>query len=253
MDAEVIVVGAGLAGLVAARDLVAAGRRVIVVEARDRVGGRVWTGTLPGTDAMVEWGGTWVHPDGQPAVADEIARYGLVMRPYPEPTTQVWAHDGRRVVDAGGDGAWQRAMAAFDPAFETIGQRLHAPDGGARPPGTDLDVSLASWLATQAVPDEAKAALLALGGALAGGRSSELGLPAAGAGRDRQRVRPADADGPTSASPSSAASRRLVETPAGDGLDVRLGHVVTGSNATADQGARAPRGRRRGSPPPPSS
>ena len=40
-DADVVVVGAGLAGLAAASDLAAAGRRVIVVEARDRVGGRV--------------------------------------------------------------------------------------------------------------------------------------------------------------------------------------------------------------------
>lgn len=42
-DHDVIVVGAGLAGLRAATDLVAAGRDVVVVEARDRVGGRVWS------------------------------------------------------------------------------------------------------------------------------------------------------------------------------------------------------------------
>ena len=40
---RVIVAGAGLAGLSAARDLEAAGAAVIVVEARDRVGGRVHT------------------------------------------------------------------------------------------------------------------------------------------------------------------------------------------------------------------
>jgi len=41
--ASVLVAGAGLAGLAAAHDLVAAGATVTVVEARDRVGGRVWT------------------------------------------------------------------------------------------------------------------------------------------------------------------------------------------------------------------
>ena len=40
---RVIVIGAGLAGLSAARDLVAAGAEVVVLEARDRIGGRVWT------------------------------------------------------------------------------------------------------------------------------------------------------------------------------------------------------------------
>src|SRR5229473_1802192 len=41
--ASVIVAGAGLAGLAAARDLVANGATVTVLEARNRVGGRVWT------------------------------------------------------------------------------------------------------------------------------------------------------------------------------------------------------------------
>ncbi len=61
---DVVVVGAGLSGLQAARDVVAAGRSVVVLEARDRVGGRTLNHSLgaahPGK--VVEVGGQWVGP-----------------------------------------------------------------------------------------------------------------------------------------------------------------------------------------------
>ena len=62
IEADVCVVGAGLAGLTAARRLSQAGRTVAVLEARDRVGGRVWTQTS-GTGVPVDMGGCFVGPD----------------------------------------------------------------------------------------------------------------------------------------------------------------------------------------------
>ena len=51
-EADAVVVGAGLSGLVAARRLVAAGLTVVVLEARDRVGGRTFNHTLDTGEAI---------------------------------------------------------------------------------------------------------------------------------------------------------------------------------------------------------
>jgi monoamine oxidase len=60
-DADVCVIGAGYAGLAAARRLAAAGRTVLVLEARDRVGGRIWTHQLSDGSA-IDRGGAWLAP-----------------------------------------------------------------------------------------------------------------------------------------------------------------------------------------------
>lgn len=56
---DVVVVGAGFAGLVAARDLSKENLSVLLIEARDRIGGRTWTARELGEE--FEMGGTWVH------------------------------------------------------------------------------------------------------------------------------------------------------------------------------------------------
>ena len=73
IEVDSVVVGAGLAGLSAARKLTAAGREVAVLEARDRVGGRLLNGTVNG-DTTVELGGEWIGPtqDRMYALAREL-------------------------------------------------------------------------------------------------------------------------------------------------------------------------------------
>lgn len=61
LTTEVVIVGAGLAGLACARELVKAGHECYVLEARDRVGGRILNGALPNGDP-IEIGGQWVGP-----------------------------------------------------------------------------------------------------------------------------------------------------------------------------------------------
>ncbi len=72
-EADVVVVGAGLAGLAAARRLKALGASVIVVEARERVGGRVHNHDI-GDGKVVEVGGQWIGPtqDRLAALAAEL-------------------------------------------------------------------------------------------------------------------------------------------------------------------------------------
>jgi len=60
-ECDVIVIGAGAAGLVAAGDLLQAGRRVTLLEARDRIGGRIWTRREPGVAVPIELGAEFIH------------------------------------------------------------------------------------------------------------------------------------------------------------------------------------------------
>ncbi|MEU7297118.1 NAD(P)/FAD-dependent oxidoreductase [Streptomyces exfoliatus] len=71
---DAIVIGAGYAGGTAARELAAKGMRTLVLEARDRIGGRIWTGSFAGE--QVEIGGGWFGP-GQTNVERELQRYNI--------------------------------------------------------------------------------------------------------------------------------------------------------------------------------
>jgi polyamine oxidase len=87
-DGPVIVVGAGMAGLAAARALHDAGRDVIVLEARDRIGGR--TVTAPVGGARVDLGASWVHGPRQNPLVDFAATEGLEVVPDRLPWSHVW-------------------------------------------------------------------------------------------------------------------------------------------------------------------
>lgn len=91
---DVVVIGAGFAGLVAARDLGERGYHVVVLEARDRVGGRAYSTEFPGTGCPVELGGAWFDADWQTVMREEADRYGVEISPSTTYQTTRWFTGG---------------------------------------------------------------------------------------------------------------------------------------------------------------
>ncbi|MGY1604707.1 flavin monoamine oxidase family protein [Geodermatophilus sp. SYSU D00815] len=123
VEQDVLVVGGGLAGLTAARELRHAGRRVLVLEARDRLGGRACTARLAGRD--VELGGAHVHWF-QPHVFAELTRYGLPYRPLPVPRGARY-RSGGRLHEGSMDDLAPRLGAAFDQLFADAREAFPVP------------------------------------------------------------------------------------------------------------------------------
>lgn len=84
---DVVVIGAGFAGLIAARELGQAGFDTLTLEARDRIGGRTWTDHRLGAD--LEMGANWVHWT-QPHVWAEMTRYGRDIERSPAADEAYW-------------------------------------------------------------------------------------------------------------------------------------------------------------------
>lgn len=129
IETDAVVVGAGVSGLVAARDLVAAGRETVVLEARDRVGGRLLNARLPG-GSPIEVGGQWIGPTQHRALA-LVAELGLTTHPTYDQGRNIVELCGARTTYTGriprlspftladlalGQHRIARAAAAIDPA-----------------------------------------------------------------------------------------------------------------------------------------
>jgi len=134
MDADVLVVGAGAAGLAAARELAESRLSVTVLEARTRIGGRIWTVRDPMAALPIEMGAEFVH--GRPAETWEALRAARI--PAVDTAGERWCSRGGRIEPCEDD------MKAMGSIIE--GLRAAAPP----------DRSFQEYLDTRSEPEAAK-------------------------------------------------------------------------------------------------
>ena len=164
LSADVVVVGAGFAGLAAAHALKAAGKSVIVLEARDRVGGRTLTIALP-DGGWVDEGGQWVGA-GHDRFYHWIKETGHTTYPSPDFGDWLVRGPGDTALHRVGDDDWEKlpgvsvvegikarlqAMAdSLDPAAPWTHPEAQAWDG----------ITMAQWLAQNVKSDPIRAFLV---------------------------------------------------------------------------------------------
>jgi monoamine oxidase len=145
---DTVIVGAGFAGMTAARRLVKEGRRVVVVEARDRVGGRVKGGTIAGRD--VDLGGMWAGPT-QTRVLAALEEFGLHKSPQRIAGRQIvdlagrrWLADGEAM---GFEPAVEKEIGAITDELNRMAATLPADAPWSAPRAAEWDaISAQEWL-----------------------------------------------------------------------------------------------------------
>ena len=138
---DTIVVGAGVAGLTAARLLARAGRRVVVLEARDRVGGRISTDRRYGL--TTDMGASWIHGITGSPVAAAAEAFGM---PMVEFTVGGYQPDSRPIAYYGPDGVrlTDAATRAYIADIHTVDRALIDVVAASAPDASYRDVTEAA-------------------------------------------------------------------------------------------------------------
>jgi monoamine oxidase len=156
MRHDVVVLGAGLAGLSAARDLAAGGADVVVLEARGRAGGRVEQTALA-DGRLVQLGGEVVGPH-QRAYYGLVEELGLTLVPaFPDlPGEATWVLAGS--TEVGDAHPWmseaeREAYARLDREFAKLAASVDPDDPWSHPEAARLDhLSVGDWLRERGAP-----------------------------------------------------------------------------------------------------
>lgn len=156
---DVVIIGAGASGLTAATDLRKAGLTVAVLEARDRVGGRLWTRDIEG--AMLEIGGQWVSPD-QEALIETLDELGLeTFSRYREGDSLYIGPNGEKTHFTGEifpvDEATAAEMERLIVILDDLAAEVGAEEPWAHPRANELDaITWEAWLEQQTDNQEAR-------------------------------------------------------------------------------------------------
>lgn len=144
---DVVVIGAGVSGIAAARLLARAGRRVVVLEARERIGGRLHTERIGGR--ITDLGGSWIHGIDDSPVHAVASALGM---PMVEFTVGSYQAGGRPIAYHGPDGRRLSSAAAdaFIADVAAVDRRLVEVIAASSPGESYADVSDAAVAAEAA-------------------------------------------------------------------------------------------------------
>jgi len=144
MDCDIVVIGAGAAGIAAARAVLAAGRSVRVLEARSRIGGRALTDRSLGTP--FDLGATWLHAAERNPLVTLAGELGVQLVDSDAARREMTFIAGRRITPAE-DAAYDVAWSAFEAAVEARAASLgpDVPVAEAVPRDGPWDATVGQW------------------------------------------------------------------------------------------------------------
>lgn len=155
-EADVIIIGAGFSGLTAARNLAQAGISVVVLEGRDRIGGRTWYRKYEGSEKGIELGGTWFSVEWMHALRREVDRYGIELLDQPAPEHFAWATGGEvrthSPIPVEDLGAAEQALTELHLAMRRTPEGRLVEDEDY----SDLDVPITEWPPFAKLPEASR-------------------------------------------------------------------------------------------------